>query len=91
MKYLKYILPREALEKIYISRIRSMIEYGNVLYDNCPKCLSDSLESVQLDAARDPLLFVNIVLKGCNDVKADENVNIFKAFQHFIIESGRFK
>ena len=39
----------------------------------------------------DPLLFVNIVLKGCNDVKADENVNIFKAFQHFIIESGRFK
>ena len=30
MKYLKYILPREALEKIYISRIRSIIEYGNV-------------------------------------------------------------
>ena len=39
----------------------------------------------------DPILFVNIVLKGCNDVQADENVNIFKAFQHFIIESGRFK
>ena len=39
----------------------------------------------------DQLLFVNIVLKGCNDVTADENVNIFKAFQHFIIESGRFK
>ena len=39
----------------------------------------------------DPLLFVNIVLKGCHYVKADENVNIFKAFQHFIIESGRFK
>ena len=52
MKYLKYILPRETLEKIYISRIRSMIEYGNVFYDNCPKYLSDRLESVQLDAAR---------------------------------------
>ena len=39
----------------------------------------------------DPLLFVNIVLKSCNDVKADENVNIFKAFQRFIIERGRFK
>ena len=39
----------------------------------------------------DPISFVNIVLKGCNDVKADENVNIFEAFQHFIIESGRFK
>ena len=43
---------REALEKIYISQIRSMIEYGNVLYDNCPKYLSDRLESVQLDAVR---------------------------------------
>ena len=39
----------------------------------------------------DPILFLNIVLKGCNAVKGDENVNIFKAFQHFIIESGRFK
>ena len=29
-----------------------MIEYGNVLYENCPKYLSDRLESVQLDAAR---------------------------------------
>ena len=29
-----------------------MIGYGNVLYDNCPKYLSDRLESVQLDAAR---------------------------------------
>ena len=29
-----------------------MIEYGNVLYDSCPKYLSGRLESVQLDAAR---------------------------------------
>ena len=52
MKYLKYILPREALEKIYISRVRIMIGYGNILYDNCPKYPSDRLESVQLDVAR---------------------------------------
>ena len=39
----------------------------------------------------EPLSFVNIVLKACNDVGVDENVNIFKSFQHFIIESGRFK
>ena len=29
-----------------------MIEYGNVLYDSCPKYQSGRLESVQLDAAR---------------------------------------
>ena len=39
----------------------------------------------------EPLSCVNIVLKGCDDVRVDENVNIFKSFQHFIIESGCFK
>ena len=51
------------LEKIYISRIRLMIEYGNVLYDNCPKYLSDRLESVQLNAAHAPVPFHNLTVK----------------------------
>ena len=39
----------------------------------------------------EPLSFVNIVLIGCNDGRVDENVHIFKSFQHFIIESGHFE
>ena len=29
-----------------------MLEYGNILWDNCTKQQSDLLESIQLDAAR---------------------------------------
>ena len=31
---------------------RPMLEYGNILWDNCTKQQSDLLESIQLDAAR---------------------------------------
>ena len=65
IKYLKYIFPREALEKIHISRIRSVMEYGNVLYDNCPKYLSDRPESVQLDAARVCTVYVYVYILYC--------------------------
>ena len=45
MKRLKYALPRKALEKLLISRIRHIIECGNFIYDN-------SLEQIQREAAR---------------------------------------
>ena len=36
----------------FFNRIRAMIEYADVIYDNCPKCLADRLESVRMEAAR---------------------------------------
>ena len=52
MKRLKYSLPRKALEKLFTCRIRPLIEYGNFIYDNCPKYLSNRLEQLQMEAAR---------------------------------------
>ena len=49
---LKYTLPRKALERLFINRIRPLIEYADVIYDNCPKYLADRLEGVQMEAAR---------------------------------------
>ena len=43
--------------------------------------VQNSSELPQLDL----LDFVNIVLKGLNDITVDENVKIFKSSQHFII------
>ena len=48
----KYTWSRQSLEICYKSFIRPIIEYGNVLYNNCNKEDSDRLESVQLNAAR---------------------------------------
>ena len=52
MKMLNYDLDRKSLNRFYISFIWPMLEYGNILWDNCTKQQSDLLESIQLDAAR---------------------------------------
>ena len=47
----KYILPRKALETLYISMIRPVLEYGDVIYDNCPLSSAQTLDQVQRQAA----------------------------------------
>ena len=45
-------LDRNALECIYTSCIRPLLEYGDIIFDNCTQILKDELESIQLKAAR---------------------------------------
>jgi len=52
LKKLKYSLDRESLEKIYFSFIRSKLEYGCHIWDNCSKTDAKSLETLQLNVAR---------------------------------------
>ena len=52
MRSLKFKLDRKALECIYTSFIRTLLEYGDVIFDNCTHRLKDELESIQLEAAR---------------------------------------
>ena len=49
---LKYKLDRCTLEKLYFAFVRSKLEYANIIWDNCPKQLSDILENVQYRAAK---------------------------------------
>ena len=48
---IKFNLPRPALEKIYLTMIRPVLEYGNIIYTNLPDRLNDKLEAVQRRAA----------------------------------------
>ena len=45
------ILPRKALETIYISMIRPILEYGDVLYNSMPLSTGRLLENIQRQAA----------------------------------------
>ena len=47
----KNILPRQALEKIYTTMIRPILEYGDVIYDNASLSIGQSLENIQRQAA----------------------------------------
>ena len=52
MKRLKYTLNRSTLERLYVTLIRPILEYGCVIFDACSQSDSQLLESVQYDAAR---------------------------------------
>ncbi len=52
MRHLKFRLHRDSLETIYISFIRPVLEYGDVLFDSCTNQEKDELEKIQQEAAR---------------------------------------
>ena len=52
MRKLKYDLDRKSLETIYIVLIRPILEYADVLWDNCTQAEKQELEKIQLEAAR---------------------------------------
>ena len=52
LKRHKYSFSRHSLEIGYITFVRPLIEYGNIIYDACSKEDAQKLEDVQLEAAR---------------------------------------
>ena len=52
MRKLRYDIDRKALEVIYISFIRPILEYLDVLWDNCTQQEKQELEKIQNEAAR---------------------------------------
>ena len=59
LKKHKWLLPRVALEKIYIAMIRPILEYGHIIYDNCSSSAAQSLENLQRQAAIAYLCYTN--------------------------------
>ena len=58
MRTLKTRLDRKTLQIIYFSFIRPLIEYADVVWDNCPRFLKDQLDKIQMEAAR--------IVTGCS-------------------------
>jgi hypothetical protein len=52
MRKLKFTLDRKSLEMIYISFIRPILEYADVIWGNCSRGDKDDLEKIQNEAAR---------------------------------------
>jgi hypothetical protein len=71
---MRSILPRSCIEKMYKSFIRSLLDYTDVIYDNCSKFDTDKLEPVQRRACiiatgairltkHETLLYIFILIK----------------------------
>ena len=52
MRKLKFRLDRKSLEIIYTAFIRPLLEYGDVVWDNCAQYEKDELEKIQHEEAR---------------------------------------
>ena len=52
MRKLKFRLDRKSLEVTYTSFIRPILEYGDVVLDNCSQYEKQEIEKVQIEAAR---------------------------------------
>ena len=52
MRNLKFKLKRDSLNQIYISFLRPILEYSSVAWDNCTEREKESLEKIQIKAAR---------------------------------------
>ena len=52
MRKLKFKLDRRSLQTIYFSFIRPLLEYADVVWDNCTQYEVNDLEKIQNEAAR---------------------------------------
>ena len=52
MRKLKFTLDRKSLQTIYISFIRPLLEYVDVVWDNCTQYEENELEQIQNEAPR---------------------------------------
>ena len=52
MRKLKFQLSRKSLQIIYFSFIRPLLEYADVVWDNCTQYEANELEKIQHEAAR---------------------------------------
>ena len=52
MRRLKFCLDRKSLETIYLTFIRPILEYADVVWDNCTNYEKQELDKIQAEAAR---------------------------------------
>ena len=52
MRQLKFVLDRKSMQSIYFSFIRPVLEYADVVWDNCTQYEANELEKIQTEAAR---------------------------------------
>ena len=52
MRKLKFKLDRKSLEIIYTAFIRPLLEYGDVIWDNCAEYEKADLDKIQNEAAQ---------------------------------------
>ena len=65
LQSLKFLLDRKSLEIMYFSFVRPLLEYADIIWDNCYNFEKESIEKVQYEAGR----IVTGATKSCSRAK----------------------
>ena len=89
----KFILDRKSLQKLYFTFIRSILEYADVVWDNCMQQQSNEFEKIQLEAGRivsgtTKLVELDKLYKELGWLKLSERRGRHKLYMFFKMENG---
>ena len=89
----KFILDRKSLRKLYFTFIRSILEYADIVCDNCTQQQSNEIEKIQLEAGRivsgtTKLVELDKLYKELGWLKLSERRVLHKLFLFFKMENG---
>ena len=93
LRRLKLILDRKSLQKIYFTFIRPILEYADVVWENCTEQQSMLLEKIQLEAGRivtgtTKLVGIDKLYEELGWLKLSERRHLHKLFLFFKMEKG---
>ena len=94
LRSLKFVLDRKSLQKIYLTFIRPILVYADVVWNNCMEQQSLSLEKIQLEAGRivsgtTKLVGIDKLYAELGWLKLSERRNLHKLFLFFKMENGQ--
>lgn len=83
IRRLKFKLDRRSLEQMYFSYIRPLLEYSDVIWDNCPDYMKGKLEKINCEAARivtgaTKLTSIDLLYRECGWEKLENRRKIHK-------------
>ena len=93
LRKLIFTIARKTLETIYFACIRSLLEYADILWDNCTQQECNEIEKIQLEAGRiitgsTKLVEVNKLYKELGRLKLSERRDLHKLFFFFKMDQG---
>ena len=86
LRMLKFTINQKSLEPINFAYIRSLLEYADVLWDNCTQQQCNDIEKIQLEAGR--IVEIDKLYKEQSWLKLSERRDLHKLFLFFKMNHG---
>ena len=93
LRSLKFVLDRKSLQTMYFTFIRPILEYADVVWDNCTQQQMNDLEKIQIEAGRivsgaTKLVALDRLYQELGWLKLSERRKLHKLYLFYKMENG---